>query len=210
MGEFDLHTDDIALLVDCGAPAALANAIRHMEEWDTHSMEAANRLLSVWSARVIARPNDREGIAELQRLIHYALKGSSAPSGLSDEYVHRWQATSDLLEARRLNLAHAAPEAQLSRRHVPQILQFLSQARNQEVLQSELVAHLGISAGRVTQIIGPMESHGLIVKQRTGRDNTLRLTEKGQELVAGSQPPVSTPAKPRAGSFLTTQIKAAA
>lgn len=201
MNELNLHTDDPVLLVDRATAVQLAAAIRRLAQWDERALETANRLISVWSARAIARPNDREGLSELQRLIRHAVQGTASPS-LPDKFAHRWQATSDLLEARRLNLAHADPIAQSRRRHVPEILLFLARAKNQEAPQSALAAHLGVSGGRITQIVGPLESHGLISKRRAGRDNTLQLTELGLRLVPEQPQPRFMPTK-RAGSFLT-------
>lgn len=198
MNEFNLQAADPSLLVDRATPAQLTAAIRRLVQWDERALATTDRLISVWSARAIARANDREGLSELQRLIQHALKGAASPS-LPERYAHRWHAASDLLEARRLNLAHADPAAQLLRRHVPEILQFLARAKNQEAPQSALAEHLGVSAGRITQIVGPLESHGLISKRRTGRDNTLRLTEQGQEQVPNLRPNTA----PRAGSYLT-------
>ena len=203
MSELNLHADDPLLLVDRATPAELAAAMRRLEHWDERALETANRLISVWSARAIARPNDREGISELQRLIHRAVKATGG-SALPDEFGHRWQAASDLLEARRLNLAHADPAAQLCRRHVPEILQFLALAQSQEAPQSALAEHLGVSAGRITQIVGPLESSGLVSKRRTGRDNSLRLTAQGLELLPAPQQSPK-PHEYTAGYFLTLQ-----
>lgn len=206
MNVLNLQTDDPVLLVDRATPAELAAAIRRLEQWDERALETTNRLISIWSARAIARTNDREGLSELQRLIHHALKGTVGSPKLPDQFAHRWQAISDLLEARRLNLAHADPAAQLRRRHVPEILRFLALAQSQETPQSALVEHLGVSTSRITQIIGPLESSGLISKRRTGRDNTLRLTQQGRELLPKQQQQEPAPARPRGFiSHLTLQ-----
>lgn len=199
MTDLDLHTNDPALLADRATPAQLAAAIHRLHEWDEPALATADLLIAVWSARAIARPNDREGIAELQRLIQRALAEGATGCTPPPEYAHRWQAIGDLLQARWLNLAHANPEAQLRRRHVPEVLAFLDRADG-EAMQSALLEYLGVSAGRITQILGPLEGHGLIERQRKGRDNILRLTALGKQLVPAT--PNHGVAK-RGASYLT-------
>ena len=200
MNALNLHADDPVLLVDRATAAELFAALRALAAWDEQALKTADLLISVWSAQAIARPNDREGIAELQRLIRYAREDARSAATLPPEFANRWQCASDLLEARRLDLAHADPEAQLHRRHVPEILRAL--AARKEVPQSELAGQLRVSSGRVTQVIGPLEANGLLTKRRHGRDNLLQITEKGREFVKAA-PPVSAPPKKRAASFLT-------
>jgi DNA-binding MarR family transcriptional regulator len=175
----NLNVSDPAMLVDRATPAELMVAIIDLEQWSDNELNAVNRMISVWSTRAIAHPNDREGISELQRLIHYALNRSKAAATLPAEHRYRWQEASDMLEARRLNLAHADPEAQMARRNVPEILRYLLQAGIGEQPQSGLVQHLGVTTGRVTQLISTLEANGLITKRKHGRDNLLKLTETG-------------------------------
>ena len=96
----------------------------------------------------------------------------------------RWQEASDMLEARRLNLAHANPEGQLSRLHVDKILRLLFNTGSREMSQSELASRLDVklTSGRITQLLGPLEAHGLISKRKHGRDNLLQLTETGHTI----------------------------
>ena len=181
MGMLNLHASDPLLSVDRAIPAELLEAIKGLETWDEQALDMANLLITVWSADAIARANDREGISELQRLIHFSLNRANSLSTLPEEFRCRWQEASDMLEARRLNLAHADPEAQLNRTHVREILQWLLNDGNREVPQSELVKYLEVSAGRVTQLIGPLESNGLVTKRKQGRDIMLQLTESGRK-----------------------------
>ena len=152
----------------------------------------ANLLISVWSADAIARPNDREGISELQRLIHSALDSVNSSASLPEEYRFRWLEASDMLESRRLNLAHADPEVLLRRRHVTEILQLLLETGYRELPQLDLINKLGVSAGRVTQLIGNLESCGLVTKRKHGRDILLQLTDIGRKHAA-SAPKMTAP-----------------
>ncbi len=135
----NLYASDPVLFVDRSMPSELLEAIRTLEKWDEQALDMANLLISVWSADAIARPNDREGISELQRLIHSALDGVNSSASLPEEYRFRWLEASDMLESRRLNLAHADPEVLLRRRHVPEILQLLLETGNHELPQLDLV-----------------------------------------------------------------------
>ena len=205
MDELNLNVSDPAMLVDRSTPAELLAAIRSLDTWNETALKVANRLISVWSARAIANPNDREGISELQRVIHYTLNRANSLSTLPDEFRYRWQEASDMLEARRLNLAHADPEAQLSRLHVPEILLLLLKAGNRELPQSELVQHLDVTTGRVTQLIGPLEANGLITKRKQGRDNILKLTDTGLKYAGKldrERIPTSSEQSERGSSFL--------
>lgn len=185
MNTLNLNVSDPAILVDKASPSELLAAIRDIKEWSERELNSVNRLISVWSARAIAHLNDREGISELQRLIHYTLNRANSVATLPEEYRYRWEEASDMLEARRLNLAHADPKAQIDRPHVREILLYLHQAENREQPQSGLAEHLDVTAGRVTQLIGNLEANGLITKRKHGRDNLLKLTETGQQYAEG-------------------------
>lgn len=179
MNTLNLNVTDPAMLVDRATSAELLTAIRDLEQWSEQELNAVNRMISVWSTRAIAHPNDREGISELQRLIHYALNRAKTAPTLPEEFRYRWAEASDMLEARRLNLAHADPDAQVARRNVPEILRYLLQAGNYEQPQRDLVERLGVTTGRVTQLVSTLEANGLITKRKHGRDNLLKLTETG-------------------------------
>jgi DNA-binding MarR family transcriptional regulator len=204
MSALNLHASDPILFVDRSTPSELLEAVRALEIWDEQALDMANLLITVWSSDAIARANDREGISELQRIIHFTLTRANALSSLPEEYRCRWQEASDMLEARRLNLAHADPEMQLNRTHVPEILQWLFSNGNRELPQSELVKHLEVTAGRVTQLIGPLESSGLVSKRKHGRDILLQLTDIGLKH-ASSASKIAAPVIGFSGLFSTKE-----
>ena len=179
MNKVNLHASDPTLLVDRSTPAELLEAILNLPNWDEKALETANLLITVWASNSIARQNDREGISELQRVIHYALNRSNAAANVPDEYRYRWEEASDLLESRRLNLAHADPETQIRRTHVRDLLLLMLDSGINEFPQSRLAQDFNITTGRITQIIGPLEANGLIAKRKQGRDNFLKLTDIG-------------------------------
>lgn len=169
------------MLIDKSTPQQLSATIRRLKEWDARALDCANRMLTVWTQAAIARPNDQQGIAELQRLIHHALHPLAATPVPPESYQARWQGFSDLLEARRLELAHADPAALLRRRNVKEILDAIAVAGG-TLEQARIAEQLDVSAGRVTQLVSLMESHGLLTRQRHGRDNRLSTTAMGREL----------------------------
>lgn len=181
MSTLNLHASDPVFVAVRAETTDLHKAIRELDHWDQQALGMANMLITVWSARAIANPNNREGISELQRLIHYALEKAQSSTSLPEEFRYRWLQASDMLESRRLNLAHADPAAQLQRRHVPDILDFLNERKSNEVGQSEIEKLLDLSAGRITQLVGSLESCGLVNKRKQGREIFLELTATGQK-----------------------------
>jgi DNA-binding MarR family transcriptional regulator len=181
MNTLNLHASDPVFVAVRAETTDLHKAIRDLDHWDQQALGMANMLITVWSARAIANPNNREGISELQRLIHYALEKAQSSASLPEEFRYRWVQASEMLESRRLNLAHADPAAQLQRRHVPDILDFLNERNSSEVGQSELEKLLDLSAGRITQLVGSLESCGLVNKRKQGREIFLELTATGQK-----------------------------
>lgn len=181
MSTLNLHESDPVFAAIRAETIDLFHAVRELKYWDEQALGMANMMITVWSAKAIANPNNREGISEIQRLIHFALQKAKSAASLPDEYRYRWLQASDMLESRRLNLAHADPEAQLSRRHVPDILEFIAENNNSAIKQSELEILLDVSSGRVTQLAGSLESCGLVSKRKQGRDIFLQLTATGQK-----------------------------
>ena len=220
----DLTTSEASRLIATATPRDLAKTIRALPCWSPPALEAADLLFINWSSRACARQGDREEINEIQKALTQALNQADSATTLPQTFRDRWQACSDLLEARRLELAHAAPDKLMTRRHVPEILQELyaleirrpAQDTPKESKQGELIDRLSlpITPGRLSQLLALMEAHGLITRQRSGRDNQLALTEAGKTLAAKSAqetraqtPPANTQ---RGSSFLTLEHSKAA
>jgi hypothetical protein len=70
----ELHPDPAQLSSTTDATDVLA-ALRQLgatDDWSERSLQTLDHLLVTWTATAAARPDDAEGIAELQRLIDYA------------------------------------------------------------------------------------------------------------------------------------------
>lgn len=181
MTSLNLHASDPVFASLRAKPSELIEAIRELDQWDSQTISMANMLLTVWASKAIASPNDPEGIAELQRLIHYALKTAISAPSIPDEFRHRWNQTNDMLEARHLELTITEPTTLLQRRHIPEILEFLLQRSPQEVRQAEIETLIKVSPGRVTQLVGSLCACRLTSKRKKGRDIMLQLTAEGRK-----------------------------
>lgn len=205
----DLHTDDPARLAAVATAPELAKAARRLDIWDERAASAADRILIVLAMRACARHGDREEIGEVQRAITQLTRQAKSATTLPEHFRARWQAFADLLEARRLQLAGAAPESLLGRRHVTEIL-LAAVAAGNGLRQNEVRQHLEaeITPGRISQLLSLMESHGLIERTRSGRDNLIRASEQARQLLRSSAP--AAPRKPRGATFLSPTLQAAA
>ena len=146
--------------------------------WPAEARDVLDFVLTVWVADSTARPNDREGVAELQRLVRYALERA------------RWQGFFDVLEARRRTLVGRDPALVLDRRHVRELLAAIGHAGSTQQAVTEAFKSQGkeLTSGRLSQLLTLLEAHGLITRQRTGRENRLMLTEAGRPHVQAAQP----------------------
>ncbi|MBL8446945.1 MAG: MarR family transcriptional regulator [Zoogloeaceae bacterium] len=195
----DLRSDEPAHLATFASAQELVQASRALEAWDDTTAGNADLILVVLATRACARKGDREEIGAVQRAITNLTSQARAAATLPPEYRARWLGFADILEARRLQLAAAAPDALLSRRHVPEILQLAIETHG-GLKQSEISERLGakVSPGRISQLLTLMESHGLIERTRTGRDNLVKAPESARNVAP--QPP-----KSRGAQFLSLQ-----
>lgn len=179
----------------------LAQAVRQIEAWDDTVLTNADRILVTLTMQACIRRNDSEGIGDIQRTITRITRGTGPGAALPSRFRERWSAFADLLEARRLQLAGAAPAEQLERKHVPEILRAAIAAKGR-LLQREIATSVcnGVTAGRISQLLGLMESHGLIERIRHGRDKLIVATELAGSLVGNDKNlrRHSSPARPSA------------
>lgn len=168
------HPDPCSLVAAFEA-RDLARAIHTLDQWSKQTLETADLLFLCWSARACARQGDSEEIGEVQRALTKALSQSRAAETLPADYQARWKAYGDMLEACRLRLSQADFHGMLRRKHVPEILQMLSDRKS--VRQSEMLEllRLDITAERLYRLMSLLESHGLIFRRRSGQDHLVML-----------------------------------
>lgn len=180
--ELLFHPDPAQLSSTTDATDVLA-ALRQLgatDDWSERSLQTLDHLLVTWTATAAARPDDAEGIAELQRLIDYARNRSANQSSLPSSRRDRWSALNDVLDSRRYAIEGRRPERILDRAHVRTVLGLIGAGLSQPVLAEKLQErNIEISPGRLSQLLSLMEAHALIDRKREGRENRLTLTPMG-------------------------------
>lgn len=187
-----LHHPDPAQLSSITSTAEILEAVRQFgadDGWSPRALQTLDHLLVVWTANTAARPDDVEGIAELQQLIDYVRHRSANRQHLPLASQNRWEALHDVLESRRHAIAGRQPERILERAHVRAILDLIGTGTTQRELTAGLQGRdISISSGRLSQLLSLMEAHGLIDRRREGRENRLSLTPAGQQAAPAPAP----------------------
>lgn len=187
-----LHHPDPAQLSSITSTAEILAAVRQFganDGWSPRALQTLDHLLVVWTANTTARPDDVEGIAELQQLIDYVRHRSANRQHLPLASQSRWEALHDVLESRRRAIAGRQPERILDRAHVRAILGLIGTGTTQRELTAGLQGRdINISSGRLSQLLSLMEAHGLIDRRREGRENRLSLTPAGQQAAPAPAP----------------------
>ena len=187
-----LHHPDPAQLSSITSTAEILAAVRQFganDGWSPRALQTLDHLLVVWTANTAARPDDVEGIAELQQLIDYVRHRSANRQHLPLASQSRWEALHDVLESRRHAIAGRQPERILDRAHVRAILGLIGTGTTQRELTAGLQGRdINISPGRLSQLLSLMEAHGLIDRRREGRENRLSLTPAGQQAAPAPAP----------------------
>lgn len=165
---FDRHPDDLA---ERSEPAEALLAVRAQDQLNAAQLAVLDVFLNHWVLAVLQRPNDREGVLELQQLCELA-QDIAEPSPEAQEFCPRLEAFGDLLEGKRRTLQAAAIGVAFKLFHEDGILQTLALG---ETKQGDLVTQLKLSPGRVSQILGVMESKGQIVRVRRGKESWVAL-----------------------------------
>ena len=136
-----LHHPDPAQLSSITSTAEILAAVRQFganDGWSPRALQTLDHLLVVWTANTAARPDDVEGIAELQQLIDYVRHRSANRQHLPLASQSRWEALHDVLESRRHAIAGRQPERILDRAHVRAILGLIGTGTTQRELTAGL------------------------------------------------------------------------
>ena len=165
---FDRNPDDLA---ERSEPADALAAVQAQDHLTAPQLAVLDVFLNHWVLAALQRPNDREGVLELQQLCELA-HDLAEPSPEAQAFCPRLEAFGDLLEGKRRTLQAIATGVPFKLYHEDDILQTLAQ---RETKQADLVAQLKLSAGRVSQILGVMESKGQIVRARRGKESWVAL-----------------------------------
>ena len=165
---FDRNPDDLA---ERSEPAEVLAAVQAQDHLSAPQLAVLDVFLNHWVLAALQRPNDREGVLELQQLCELA-HDLAEPSPEAQAFCPRLEAFGDLLEGKRRTLQAIATGVPSKLFHEDDILQTLAHG---ETKQADLVTQLKLSAGRVSQILGVMESKGQIVRARRGKESWVAL-----------------------------------
>lgn len=201
-------------LADTATPEQVLLALREMapeDAWPDWTLRLLDYLMVVWSAEAVARPADREGIAELQTFINYALERTANAARLPDSWRQRWQAINDVLESRRMDLAGRNPDMVLGRKHVDTLLKMLEigERSQADVSASLKMRGIEITPGRLSQLLSLLEGHGLVERRRVGRENQIKLTEEGRRSLPIPEPEPEPMPAPEANAPSPLKLKLA-
>lgn len=139
--------------------------------------------------RLLVRSAERDELTDaydaLRRLVPIERESELA------EWVPRWRAFADLLDARLASLAARQPERALGLLHAQEIVDFV--ARSPGCTQSELCDLLPIDPplkpANLSRILGVLEAHEFIERRAVGREKRVHLGRLGDTAV--SPPPAS-------------------
>ena len=188
------------------SPLALAAAVETLENWNERRLAVVDEVLTNWAADAIGRPNDREGLVDLQSAIGRILHAkASQAAGLNEidpkepaTYANRWNGFYDAIAARHIVLAERNPDRARSLMHVAAIE---AQLAHGEIRQSEIQAATGLTPSRLSQVLSLMDAHGMITRRVNGKEKLVKLAHDG----SAAEPDVTRPAGTarRGASYLT-------
>lgn len=181
MNWFSLHPED---LIERCEPADMLAAIRSLNQLDHTQMDKLDLYLDEWTLTVLVRPNDAEGVQEMLSLCEMAHDLAPATPEAAP-MRHRWQAFESLLEGKRLRLQAQASEPVAKLLQQDPVLDCIRAAPQGRMRQQDLAQQLGLSKGRISQILGVLEDRGHITRQRQGRESWV-------SLLSSQTPPVAT------------------
>jgi hypothetical protein len=158
----DHHPDD---LIERSRPSQALDWLRQQTTLDEAALGKLDLFLYHW-VLVLLQSSNAPGVLELMSLCQVACNRAEAtPGDEAAAMVNRWRAFEDMLEAKRLVIRAAAAEPVTPLRHEAAIREFIQAQAQQRATQTALAAHLGLSAGRVSQILGVLESRGKVLRQ---------------------------------------------
>ncbi|MEY4978147.1 MAG: hypothetical protein RLZZ352_417 [Pseudomonadota bacterium] len=200
------HPDD---LIERFEPQEALALLRQQTTLTPEQLPRLDVCLHHWTLVLLQRTNDPDGVQEMLTLCEIA--SDLAPDSANGHAMRqRWSAFQDLLEAQRrsLHARHSAAPVPLKQQDT--ILQHIQQAAGGRVRQVDFVGHLQLSKGRVSQILGVLESRALITRQRQGKESWVSLAQPSVAPSAPVQPgaPASTVA-PHIGANVFSIRKAA-
>jgi len=195
-----LHHHPDELIERFEPPEALA-LLRQQATLAPEQLGKLDVYLHHWTLVLLQRANDPEGVQEMLTLCEIAC--DLVPGGTEGSTMRqRWSGFEDLLEGKRRYQQASRSAAPIQLKQQDTILQIIQQAEGGRVKQLDLAERLKLSKGRVSQILGVLESRALIARQRQGKESWVSLA------LSGSAPASSVKDKHSASTLSATHIGA--
>jgi hypothetical protein len=170
-----------------------AAVLRQSDELHRDHLAAIDYALRHTVVRLLVRAAPEAELSEaygaLRRLVPVAREAELA------DWVPRWRAFADLLDARRAALAAQDPEAARRLMHSGSILDLVES--DPGLTQAEIAQRLGLKPANLSRILGVLEAHELIERRSTGREKRVH---PGRLAVAAGRAAVGGPADQRSAA----------
>ena len=205
MNWLDHHPDDLIERIE---PAEALALLRQQTALTVEQIATLDVYLHHWTLVLLQRSNDPEGVQEMLTLCEIAQ--DLAPEGAEGSGTRqRWNGFEDLLEGKRRYLQAARIPAPIQLKHQGAILQIIQQSDGGRVKQLDLAEPLKLSKGRVSQILGVLESRDLITRQRQGKESWVSIARAGAASVSPLQEKAPAPAVEHLGASVFSVRKVA-
>lgn len=162
------HPDD---LIERYEPEQALALLRQEAALTPDQLRKLDVYLHHWTLVLLQRTNDPQGVQEMLTLCEIARALATEGEQGEAALEQRWSGFEDLLEGKRRTLQanRHAPPVQLKQQDA--ILQRIDETAGGRVRQQDLAEHLQLSKGRISQILGVLESRALIARQREGKES---------------------------------------
>lgn len=179
----DLDKQRPEAIIDSAEPLDLARAVEALDAWTPRHLLVIDDVLANWVPDTIARPNDAEGLVNLESAIARILDSAAArAAGLRDleagsaaDFAQRWRGFADTVRARHMTLEARAPERIRQLKHVSDIEASVIAGTFK---QSDIQKQTGLSASRLSQVLTLMESNGMLERQSVGKERHLSIPQR--------------------------------
>ena len=176
---FDFSRDDPSRLLLEGEPEQLFQAVKALPAWTERALEVCDATLTLWASNAHARQRDREGLAAVHLLIRRLQVLRPRENAAVDLnvacYYDRWDGMAALVETRAHMLDRHDPSEIEQRAHMPALKSALGGVRSGESVSTQhLLATLGLSKPRLSQLLALAEAAGLVERTKQGREQSVQ------------------------------------
>ena len=149
--------------------AEFAVLLRRRQDLRRDHLAAMDYVFRHTVVRLLVRAAPEAELAEaygaLRRLVPVAREAELA------EWLPRWRAFADLLDARRAALAAQDPATALRLAHAGSILDLVEEQTG--LTQAEMAGTLGLKPANLSRILGILEAHELVERRSVGREKRI-------------------------------------